>query len=482
LSQLRKLGYVTLNPMDPELPASRRAAGDADVLRRLWLLVDCDPVRAAGTSATEEEKALAMELAAAVRGWLWALGWPPPVLADSANGGHLVYAIELPNDAAARDLVQAVLEALARRFDTPRVKIDTSVFNASRICKLYGTLTCKGEDAPERPHRRSRVLEVPRPLEVVSRDLLEALAAMGKPATGDSAGSAGSAGSAALPRGKPGAKAKDEATTWVGTSAADDYAARADWAEILGPHGWRVEKEMPDGEVRWTRPGKPPKEGCSATTDHDGRPVFKVYSDAAAPFAKGGAYSKFQTYAILNHAGDEPCAAKILYAKGYGTRQPTAGDSAVSAVSAALPWGTLKIGKLPEDPGAPLEVLPPKLRDLCRQLADANGVDPGVPLVMILAAASGLIGKGFAVRITPTWKEGSSLYIALIMPPGGGKSPVQQLIMGPVRDVEEAMSLRGKAAREQAEADYQALAEGAKKRDFSLDTTGSFARDKSFCS
>ena len=29
------------------------------------------------------------------------------------------------------------------------------------------------------------------------------------------------------------------------------------------------------------------------------------------------------------------------------------GDSAVSAVSAALPWGTLKIGKLPEDPGAP---------------------------------------------------------------------------------------------------------------------------------
>jgi hypothetical protein len=336
----RKGTYVTLNPLDPELPASRRAAGDADVLRRLWLLVDCDPVRAAGTSATEEEKALAMELAAAVRGWLRTLGWPSPVLADSANGAHLDYAIELPSDAAARDLVQAVLEALARRFDTPRVKIDTSVFNASRICKLYGTLTCKGEDAPERPHRRSRVLEVPRPVEVVSRDLLEALAVMGKPEPGAGPGPRAEPDRAprAATKTKTKAKAKDETTTWVGKSTADDYAARADWAEILGPHGWRVEKEMPDGEVRGTRPGKPPKEGCSATTDHDGRPVFKVYSDEAAPFAKGGAYSKFQAYALLEHAGDESAAARALYAAGYGTRPPAAAGPKTERDVASRPY------------------------------------------------------------------------------------------------------------------------------------------------
>ncbi|MBV8235738.1 MAG: DUF3987 domain-containing protein, partial [Acidimicrobiia bacterium] len=171
----------------------------------------------------------------------------------------------------------------------------------------------------------------------------------------------------------------------------------------------------------------------------------------------------------LEHDGDDI----VQWLELHDTWEPEAlkaeierltGDSPVFPVSPALPWGTLKIGKLPEDPGAPLEVLPPKLRALCERIAVAYGVDPGVPLVMILAAASGLIGNGYAVRITVTWKEVASLYLALIMPPGSAKSPVQQLIMGPVWDVEEAMSLRGKAARAQAEADYQALAEGAKRQ------------------
>ena len=44
---------------------------------------------------------------------------PHPVVADSGNGGHLLYLVSLPNDDASTKLVKTVLEALAARFDRP---------------------------------------------------------------------------------------------------------------------------------------------------------------------------------------------------------------------------------------------------------------------------------------------------------------------------------------------------------------------------
>jgi hypothetical protein len=60
-----------------------------------------------------------------------------------------------------RGLVRRVLLALAERFNSAQVKIDASVFNPSRICKLYGTLACKGDSTADRPHRWSRLIEWP---------------------------------------------------------------------------------------------------------------------------------------------------------------------------------------------------------------------------------------------------------------------------------------------------------------------------------
>ena len=49
----------------------------------------------------------------------------------------------------------ATLDAL---FSDDRVTVDTANFNAARIWKLYGTVSRKGDDTPDRPHRRSRIL------------------------------------------------------------------------------------------------------------------------------------------------------------------------------------------------------------------------------------------------------------------------------------------------------------------------------------
>lgn len=169
LSRIAKGAYFTLNPLHPDLLARRcnrvawagegELAKDKDVLCRRWLLVDVDPLRDALISATNEEKAAARQTAEAVRAHLRAQGWPEPIVADSGNGYHLLYRVDLP--AADGGLVEGVLRALAERFDTDRVKIDRKVFNPGRICKLPGTWVRKGDHTVHRPHRRAQLLEVP---------------------------------------------------------------------------------------------------------------------------------------------------------------------------------------------------------------------------------------------------------------------------------------------------------------------------------
>ena len=163
--------YVTLNPVNPDLLArsanrikayARETTADKDILRRRWLPLDFDPVRPAGISSTDAEHEAALTRAREVREWLRGQGWPEPILADSGNGAHLLYRIDLPNDEDAARLVKGCIEAIAFKFADERINVDLTPFNAARIWKLYGTLCCKGDNLPERPHRLARLLEVPK--------------------------------------------------------------------------------------------------------------------------------------------------------------------------------------------------------------------------------------------------------------------------------------------------------------------------------
>lgn len=159
-----KAAYVTLNPLrfpagipvNPQaLTPSRNTAGDSDIERRVWLLVDLDPPRPAGTNSTEDEKRGAREQAERVREYLKSRNWPEPMLADSGNGWHLRYRIELPNDTGSAELVRGVLARLHQLFPM----VDAGNFNASRLCKFYGSFARKGEPSEERPWRRSAIVE-----------------------------------------------------------------------------------------------------------------------------------------------------------------------------------------------------------------------------------------------------------------------------------------------------------------------------------
>ena len=68
-------------------------------------------------------------------------------------------------------------KALAAEFADDAVDIDQKVFNPARISKVYGTVSRKGDDTPDRPHRLSRMLSAPAALRPVPLELLMKLAA-----------------------------------------------------------------------------------------------------------------------------------------------------------------------------------------------------------------------------------------------------------------------------------------------------------------
>jgi hypothetical protein len=179
--------YLTPNPVLPDLLARRAnrikgplakkdsSTSDGDILSRRWLLIDIDPARPSGVSSSEEEHRAALKRAAGIAAALGEMGWPAPVAGDSGNGAHLLYRVDLPNDEQVTALIKAALVALDGLFSDAKASVDTAVFNASRIWKVYGTVARKGDHTESRPHRRSRLLSVPDTIETVTREQLAAL-------------------------------------------------------------------------------------------------------------------------------------------------------------------------------------------------------------------------------------------------------------------------------------------------------------------
>lgn len=175
--------YFTPNPVNPALlarsanrfQAAKRenSTTDTDILQRRWLLIDCDPKRPSGISASEAEHDAALYKAIEVSNKLKFQGWPEPVMLDSGNGAQLMYRLDLPADDDG--LVKACLQALVP-FGDDKVSIDQTVFNPARIWRLSGTWNCKGDEVDDRRYRQAKIISIPDSLEVVPIEKLHELA------------------------------------------------------------------------------------------------------------------------------------------------------------------------------------------------------------------------------------------------------------------------------------------------------------------
>lgn len=426
--------YYTINPVDPNLLARRcnrvdraesgELTSDKDIVSRRWLLVDVDPVRDSRISASDAEKGHAHELVERVHCHLSERGWPAPIFSDSGNGYHLLYRIDLPaNDGG---IVERCLKALAARFDNDHAKIDTSVYNPSRICKLPGTWACKGDSIPTRPHRQSKILEMPI-IDVVPLSLLEALASE-------------------APQDKPphpGSNGASHKNGWTQTATSGTDARHKAYGEkVLEAACKRVLASIEGNKHVALR-------NAAFCCGHF-VPLYFSFADAEGILRD--AIARRGNVADMNAAwetiesglrkgmedpepplGDGP-EPEVDW-DNFGGKQDSGGKTDDSKTAGGMEWpDIIPLAEEPDVPEFPVDVLPGKLPQLARELSWAMNAPIDYAGVSMLALAAGTIGNTYRLRISETHSQAAMIYAALVGPPGSAKSPILKRLTSPLDD------------------------------------------------
>lgn len=149
--------------------------GDTHIECRDWILIDLDPCRMhLSISSSDEEKAKAYEEALKIRSYLRDNGFAYPIVCDSGNGYHLLYKTDHWGNTEKNNLLAAdFLKSLAKIFSDKNIDVDVKVANPSRIVKLYGTMARKGSNVPDRPHRLSKILSIPKEIKSTPKELFQ---------------------------------------------------------------------------------------------------------------------------------------------------------------------------------------------------------------------------------------------------------------------------------------------------------------------
>lgn len=156
--------YTTFNEINDNCEIGNIAIKDSNISSYRFMLIDVDPERPSGTCATEAEKQSAITMTNKILEWFETNGFAQEniIIADSGNGRHLLVPLNFIPANSAKDMVKTILNQLSKKFSNKDSKIDTTVYNPSRITRLYGTINCKGENTSERPYRQSKLLKIPK--------------------------------------------------------------------------------------------------------------------------------------------------------------------------------------------------------------------------------------------------------------------------------------------------------------------------------
>ncbi|BDI29422.1 hypothetical protein CCAX7_14730 [Capsulimonas corticalis] len=444
--------YSVLNTVNPSVlgricnrleACPEATTSDKDIVRRRWLMVDFDPVRPKGISSTNAEHDAARDRAKIVRDYLHRKGFTEPVIADSGNGWHLLYRLDLPNDNETRDLLSQCLEALDLLFGDDVVGVDNTTFNSSRICKLYGTVSTKGDSTPDRPHRRARIHRVPETLAPVSRELLQQLAAT-LPAT---------------PAAPPRNSAAFDLEQWIAdhnlpVEKTGPYSGGGrKW--ILNPCPWNGDHTNDAAFIIQFASGAVAAgcrhNGCHGRTWQDLRLMYEPDAyDAPAPHPG----------APNNPTGNGPVSRRVdQLISGAGAFESRRRSGIVPEPVASeeewecpLPLGEDKL------PPFPLHALPPVLARYAKEVADDVQVPLDITGMLALCVLSALNSRRVQVQIGARSKrhiETVNLYMVVASVAGSGKSPAMKRMAAPIVQIERELRQRFEGAHTSAVTKYE---------------------------
>jgi len=344
------------------------------------------------------------------------MGWPAPLVAESGNGMHLLYAIDLPNDDEATALVKAVLIALGERFDDAQTKVDRAVFNAARICKLYGTLANKGDNTTMAPWRLSKLLQTPARAVVTPEQLQSLIPAVANVTT------------AAPPmRQSDGFNLEDFLTRHGLAYTAD----RHDGSERFKLAACPFNAEHGNGEAAIFRKAsgalgfKCQHDSCSGKAWRDVRDLL----DGPRPTRPQGEDTarRGETFPPLEDADD----------------------------SGAWPDPVPLPDALPPVPAFDAELLPEAVRGWIVDIAERMQCPPDFPAVGVITALSSLIGARAVVapKQHDDWRVAPNLWALVVGRPGVMKSPALGEALKPLHRLESTEREQWQAAHEAWELD-----------------------------
>lgn len=178
--------YFTLNIINPACYSREQhdristrpksTTSDSEIIARKWCLIDIDCEKPADTNSSDAEKELAKQVVNNVYKFLRDEGFEQPVVCDSANGFHLLYKQAMKSTEENTETMKNFLKVLDMYFSTDKVKIDTSTYNPSRVCKAYGVISRKGANTKDRPQRESKILRLPKEVKVTPNEYFEKVA------------------------------------------------------------------------------------------------------------------------------------------------------------------------------------------------------------------------------------------------------------------------------------------------------------------
>ena len=142
---------------------------DNDIVGRRWVMVDLDPKRPAGTNSSNDELQKAHLKAVEVYKFLKSNGFSEPVIAISGNGYHVNIPCRIGISEENDLIIKRFGLALSMMFDDEFIEVDQKVHNRARLCKVYGTVSKKGANNPDRPWRVSHIVKAP--IDIIPTDI-----------------------------------------------------------------------------------------------------------------------------------------------------------------------------------------------------------------------------------------------------------------------------------------------------------------------
>lgn len=243
--------------------------------------------------------------------------------------------------------------------------------------------------------------------------------------------------------------------------------------KALVNHGWQIQKILSSGEVRLTRPGKNPKDGCSASwksprgkSTEYGFPRLAIHSisEDADPFIhlrseddpdrNRRTYSAFdilRVYDMESIHKMERERRSLLDAEdcdesdweeftreyepqpdGEPQCEGESGSEPVAEESSDSQWGQW-------EPFPIREVYEEYTADFLCSIAEALNVDPAMVAVPALSVLAGVIGLSRCVmlRESSQWIQHPVLWAAVASEPGTKKSAVMSLLKKPIAAADE---------------------------------------------